>query len=268
VARALVWPITAYFWCSAPRVRAVSRQFLTRALGQPASQADVFEHLRTFSNNIVDRVYFCANRFGEFDVRYSGFDEPNAILASGRGIVMLGAHLGSFEAMRACIASQPGLRAYMMMDTANSTKITSALKRLNPALADSIIDAGRPDSLIRARQCIEQGAIVGILADRPRSRDAHSAFDFLGAPMSFPHGPLLAALALRAPIYFGVALSRGGNRYELYCDRLCDGSTIPRAERPQAMLDLHRSYASKLDRYARMAPMNWFNFEDVWQIRS
>lgn len=264
-ARILVWPVTAYFWLSAPRVRVVSKQFLSRAFARPAGAADVFEHLRTFSNNVVDRVYFCAGRFAEFDVRFNGYEEPDALVAAGRGFVMLGAHLGSFEAMRACIARRPGLRVYMMMDTANSAKITAALKRISPELAGSIIDAGRPDSLIRAREYIDQGAIVGILGDRARSAETNITVDFLGRPMPLPRGPMQAALALRAPIYFGVALARGGNRYETYFDRLHDGVPIGRGERAQAIVRLAQAYAAKLNQYAKLAPLNWFNFENVWQ---
>jgi predicted LPLAT superfamily acyltransferase len=40
---------------------------------------------------------------------------------------------------------------------------------------------------------------------------------------------------------------------------------IPRRARAAALDALIASYAARLEHYARLAPMNWFNFYDFWQ---
>jgi predicted LPLAT superfamily acyltransferase len=62
-------------------------------------------------------------------------------------------------------------------------------------------------------------------------------------------------------------LYRGGNRYEIRFEPLADFSTLEgltRAEREGLVADATLAYARCLERYAREAPDNWFNFHDFW----
>jgi predicted LPLAT superfamily acyltransferase len=264
VARALLPPIVLYFVAFSRRARAASRAWLARALGRPATLADVYRHYDAFAVTLLDRVYFLTGRWDYFDVRLHGDEALRAIVARGAGCVLLGSHLGSFEALRAAAVFGARWPLAMLMDNANAQKAARAFAAINPALAGMIIEAGEPDSLIRAKAQLDAGALVGILGDRARPGDRTVPCPFFGATMRFPEAPYVIAGVLGAPVVLCFALYRGGRRYDLHFEVFRDPLVLPRGERAAAVPVLAREYAARLEHYARGAPYNWFNFYDVW----
>jgi predicted LPLAT superfamily acyltransferase len=264
VARALLPPIVLYFVAFSRRARAASRAWLARALGRPATFADVYRHFDAFAVTLLDRVYFLTGRWDYFDVRLHGDADLRAIVARGAGCVLLGSHLGSFEALRAAAVFGAHWPLAMLMDNANAQKATRAFAAINPALADMIIEAGAPDSLIRAKARLDAGALLGILGDRARPGDRTVRCPFLGATVRLPESPYVIAGVLGAPVVLCFALYRGGRRYDLHFEVFRDPLVLPRGERAAAVPALAREYAARLEHYARSAPYNWFNFYDVW----
>ncbi len=262
--RALLPPIVLYFLACSRRARAASRAWLTRALGRPATLVDLYRHFDTFAVTLLDRVYFLAGRWDCFDVRLHGDGPLRAIVARGAGCVLLGSHLGSFEALRAAAVFSAHWPLAMLMDNANAQKAARAFAAVNPALAGMIIEAGAPDSLIRAKARLDAGALLGILGDRARPGDRTVPCPFLGATMPFPEAPYVIAGVLGAPVVLCCALYRGGRRYDLHFEVFRDPLVLPRGERATMLPALAREYAARLEHYARSAPYNWFNFYDVW----
>jgi predicted LPLAT superfamily acyltransferase len=264
VARALLPPIVLYFLAFSRRARAASRAWLARALGRPATLADVYRHFDAFAVTLLDRVYFLTGRWDYFDVRLHGDADLRAIVARGAGCVLLGSHLGSFEALRAAAVFGAHWPLAMLMDNANAQKAARAFAAINPALAEMIIEAGAPDSLIRAKARLDAGALLGILGDRARPGDRTVPCPFLGATMRLPEAPYVIAGVLGAPVVLCFALYRGGRRYDLHFEVFRDPLVLARGERAAAVPALAREYAARLEHYARSAPYNWFNFYDVW----
>jgi predicted LPLAT superfamily acyltransferase len=108
--RILLRPITVYFVLFSPSARRASRAYLNRALGRPAGWRDGYRHVFTFASTIHDRIYLLNERFDLFDIRTHGETLVDAALAAGRGAFLMGAHLGSFEVVRAIGRTQPDLR--------------------------------------------------------------------------------------------------------------------------------------------------------------
>jgi predicted LPLAT superfamily acyltransferase len=264
VARVLLPPIVLYFVASSGRARAASRAWLTRALGRPATLGDVYRHYDTFAVTLLDRVYFLSGRWDYFDIRLHGEAALRAIVTRGAGCVLLGAHLGSFEALRAAAVFGAHWPLVMLMDNANARKAARAFAAVNPELSGMIIEAGTPDSLIRAKARLDAGALLGILGDRLRPADIGVPCPFFGADARFPEAPYVIAGVLGAPVVLCFALYRGARRYDVHFEVLRDPLELPRADRAAAIAAAAREYAARLEHYARSAPYNWFNFYDVW----
>ncbi|MGB8436705.1 MAG: acyl-CoA synthetase [Burkholderiales bacterium] len=264
VARAMLYPTVAYFVIFSIRPRRASRAFLARALDRAPTWRDVFRHYHTFASTLLDRVYFLTGRYGDFELRVHGRDSVLALLRRGRGAVMLGSHLGSFEALRAAgaVDSMPDIS--MLMDNANAQKLMRILNQLDPALADSIISLGAPDSLLRAKARIDGGGLVGLLGDRLRPGDRAVPCPFLGATMWFPQSPFVFAALVDAPVVLCYGLHRGDRRYDLHFEVFRERIDLPRARRVEALAELVGEYASRLEHHTLAAPYNWFNFYDTW----
>lgn len=265
VGRLVLYGIATYYVLFAPQARRYSRDYLQRALGRWAEWSDGFKHVFSFASTIHDRIYLLNDRFDLFDIEVIGAEALQASLEKQPGALLIGAHLGSFEVLRAVGRGRAGLKVAMLMYEENARKINTTLEAINPAATQDIIALGRMDSMLQARDRLDQGYLVGMLADRGLGDDVTVDCDFLGEPAPFPVGPFRMAAMLRRPVFFMTGLYLGGNRYQIHFEPLADFSNTPREEREAAMRTAQQHYAERLSHFCRLAPYNWFNFFDFWQ---
>lgn len=269
VSRLILYPIAAYFVLFAPAARRASRDFLRRALGRPARMGDGFRHVLAFASVVHDRVYWLRGQHELFDVRLSGIEHVIGLRQAGRSIVFMGAHFGSFEALRV-LGGRYGLDVRMLMYPDNARMVTQTLAAINPELTESVIALGQPDALLRVHEHMAAGGCVGFLADRTLQEGDGKArlLPFLGDKAAFPQGPLRLAALLRAPVVFMAGMYLGGNQYHLAFEPMADFSHTPAGARSQALDQALQRYVALLEAHCLQAPWNWFNFYDFWNASS
>jgi len=270
LARLVLHPITAYFLAFAPNARRQSTRYLSRALGRPPTLADRYRHVFSFASAVLDRVYLARGRVHDLDLRLEGAPLMDALVAQGQGALLIGAHLGSFEALHAVGASRPGLRVAMAMYPDNARLIHDTLRSIAPQFHLDIIAIGRPSSTLAVRDWLDAGGLVGMLGDRVLGTDGVRSgwveLPFLGQPARFSDGPFRLALLLKRRLVFMVGLYRGGKRYDVRFEPLADFSAPPAdaAARDNLLREAMQAYVSRLEGLCREAPYNWFNFYDFW----
>jgi len=262
--RWLLYPMALYYLAFAPRARRASRAFLGRALARKAGAGDVLRNFHTYAATLHDRIYLLCGRFENLDMSIDGAPQLDAILARGRGCILLGSHLGSFEALRALGGRNQRYPINIVMYEGATQKVSGVLNSLAPDLKARVITPGRPDTMLRIKECLERGEVVGILGDRPFGSEKSSLCPFLGAPARFPHGPFRLAMALEAPVVLFFGLYQGGSRYQICLEVLAERAAAERGERAEAAARWVERYVRRLEHYARAAPYNWFNFYDFW----
>ena len=265
--RLCLYLITPYFTLVRGPEREASRTYLSHALGRKASLWDVLRHVHTFAATILDRVFLLGGRIDAFDVDVHGLDDLHRALDQGRGVLLFGSHLGSFEVLRVLARRRPEYTIRVVLDKGQSPVMTQLLDELNPEIAAGVIDAGQdgPSIVMAIHQACNEGALVALLVDRVRGDEPTLAAPFLGQDAPFPTAPWLIAAALKVPVLLGFGLYRGGNRYELVFEPFADVVEVPRGRRASALAALIRRYASRLETFTRAAPYNWFNFYDFWR---
>ncbi|MFI4914670.1 MAG: acyl-CoA synthetase [Steroidobacterales bacterium] len=267
VARWILYVTAAYFFIFAPGPRRHMRTYLRRALGRTPTALDRYRLLLSFASCVHDRIFFMDDRFELFDVSVEGEQLVDEILRTGRGAVLMGGHMGSFEVVRSLARRAPGLGVAVLMYEANARKMTTLLAAVNPSQRPEIISVGHIDAMLRARARLDAGAFIGMLGDRSLANDAAVAVDFLGHPAQMPLAPMRAAALLRAPVVFMLGLYRGANRYHVVFEPLADFSDVARAQRDAAVGAAVARYAALLEKHCRLDPYNWFNFYDFWGRR-
>jgi len=265
VARGVLHLIALYFLLFAPASRRASSTYLQRALGRPARWRDLYRHFFTFAATIHDRVYLVNRRFDMFDIDVYGVEPLRKLLAEGNGLFLIGAHLGSFEAIRALGRKHTELRVAMVMHEDNAKKINAMLTAINPEAVQDIIGLGHVDAMLKVSERLDDGCMVGMLADRSIGNDTLYPVQILGANTTLPAGPFRMAALLQRPVVFMTGLYLGGNHYAIHFDVLADFSAVARGQRDSAVQAAISRYAALLDRYCREAPYNWFNFYDFWR---
>ena len=268
VARLCLYPITLYFFFRRGYERRVSYAFLERAFGRKATAWEVMRHIHRFAGTILDRIYLLSDRYSRFDVGVHGLEELVSRLKPDRGVLLLGAHVGSFEALRVLAAERPDVRVCALLDTQKTPAMTELLHALNPGVAKNVIDASRPGTeiVLALGEALAAGALVTLLADRAREHEETIVVDFMGSPAPFPAAPFLIGSLLKVPLVMCIGMYRGGNRYDLYFEALADELVLPRVSRKTALRSFVQHYATRLEHYVRQDPYNWFNWHDFWKI--
>jgi predicted LPLAT superfamily acyltransferase len=264
VGRALLYPICAYFLLFSGHARAASRDYLRRVLGRAPSWRERFRHYHCFAGQILDRVHFLTDDPGAFDCSIEGQEVFDAAIARGRGVLLIGAHLGSFEVMRVAALARSPVRLRVLMHEQNAEKLTSVLTPLNANLGRQIIALGRPQTMLEVRDALGAGEVVGLLADRVVTGDRVHRCEFFGQPASFAEGPFILAAAVSVPVVLFSAVQTNGRRYRIRFEAFADRVELPRDAREAALQRTCERYAAWLEARCREAPYNWFNFYDFW----
>ncbi len=263
--RAVLHAIAAYFVLFAPASHAASRDYLGRVLQRPVRWSDIYRHFFSFASTIHDRVYLLNQRFDLYDITIHGESLMRKCVADGKGVFLIGAHMGSFEVIRALGRNHAGLKVAMAMYEENARKINDMLAAINPDAQQDVIGLGKVDSMLKINDCLNAGTLVGMLADRTLGGDMTRSVTLLDSQADLPLGPFRMAAILRKPVIFMTGLYLGGNRYEIHFDELADFSVLQHGQR-QAAIDIAMTrYAALLETYCRHAPYNWFNFFNFWR---
>jgi predicted LPLAT superfamily acyltransferase len=263
ITRLLLLPICAYFLAFSPEATRASGNYLARALGRKPGLRDVWRHYHSFASVVLDRVYLLNDQMGLFDLHVEGEEIVQGVARESGGCLLFGAHLGSFEILRALGRRQHTLSVSLAMYEENARKISAALNAINPDLSMEVISLGQPTSMLDIRRALEEGHAVGVLADRSLTSEEQVKLPFLGGAAAFPIGPFRMAALLRCPVVLMVGLYRGGGRYEVHFERLPDMDLGP-GRRADAVAQTMQAYAARIEHYCRIAPYNWFNFYEFW----
>jgi len=262
--RLLLHPICFYFFISSRATHKVLRKYFQRVLGRKTGLRDIYRHYHSFASTILDRIYFASGRYDLFDIEQHGTKIIRDCAERHQGCILLGSHLGSFEAMRSMGVIMGNLPIRVLMYEENAEKMRQITREICPEMADTIISIGPPESMLQVKEYLDEGGMVGILGDRVVSNDKAVKCNFLGHSAMFPVGPILLAATLKVPVVLCFGLYLGANRYQLHLELLGDRIQVSRENRASDLQYWVQQYASRLEHYCRKAPYNWFNFYDYW----
>lgn len=267
--RLLLYPISLYFFIVVGDSRKASAAYLSRVLGRKARWYEIFKHFTVFAGVLLDRVYFLLNRADYFDIEVMRDDyDAQTDAARAGGVFVMGAHMGSFEAVRLVSRKREELKLVLLMYEENARKIGALMAAINPQAQQEIVPLGNLSAMLTVKDRLEEGGIVGILADRTLGHERNFPITFLGETAYFAVGPFRMAAMMRKPVFLMVGMYRGGNRYEINIEKIADFSDGENGERrnsQQAIDAAIIAYVGRLEHFARLAPYNWFNFYDFWQ---
>ncbi len=266
VARAFLRPIVLYYVLTHRVARRASRHFLQR-ISAASGWSDVYRHFLRFAEVNLDRIFLLRGRLDHFDVPPGvGHGHLTRLARERRGAILLGAHLGSLDAMRT-LGGAENLPLHAVVHTGNGRRMAAFMEKLNPALAGRMLEVtpGGIGALLQIKELIDGGQLVAMLGDRVGFNEKNVTVDFLGQPARFPTGAYLLSAMCRCPIYLTFGLYTPPNRYAFYCEPfLEEGLVLPRGDRDRLLHEQAQRFARRLEHYCRQAPFNWFNFYDFW----
>lgn len=268
VACVLLVPIVIYFVLTGGKSRRASRDYFSK-LKKADNKApeptllQVYRHHLDFAETLLERALLWQGKLEGF--RFSG--KGKELLEQHGGRVLLGAHFGSFDALR-ILAGEMKCVVNVVMYRAHAMRINEFLQKLNPDTNMRVVELipGDAEGILKLKNCVERGEHVAMLADRvaPGGKQRISKAKFLGCDAPFPEGPWHIASILACPVMFVSAARVGPRRYEVTVEGLAD-----RIERRPEFLAAHiQEFAGRLETLCRTYPTQWFNFYDFWNSES
>ncbi len=265
-ARAFLPFVALYYTLFHRTARRASADWIRRVRGlEHVSRRAIYTHVLRFAQVTVDRLFFIRRQMWRFDIRRHGEPWFKEIRSSDHGVIMLLAHLGSFEVMRAR-AETGSLPVNILGYFGNARMINNALRQLDSRWQGNLIEItpGRVDFVLEVKNRIGRGEHVAIMGDRAGLGGDSVEVDFMGAPARFPAGVYVLAAALRCPVYLFLAVHTPPNRYDIHCEPFAERIVLPRKARLEGARRYAQQYARRLEHYGRAHPDNWFNFYDFW----
>jgi predicted LPLAT superfamily acyltransferase len=272
----VLWGIAIYFQLFHRAVGRGSRQYLERVWSSCVGRASlrrepgpmlVLRHIHSFAVSLYDRLVVWGGALDSYHVDHDGSEKIFELADQGRGALLLGAHLGSFE-MLWFLSREYDLAVNVVVYHQNAQRINRFFDSISPGVHVRAI--GLDPTSVRAafeiKACIDRGEFVVILADRVGPGPGGRAADamFLGKTATFPLGPFLLAGALGCPVLMALCVRTAMGRYQTVLRPLRDAGRIHRSERDKCATELMGQYVSVLETYCERYPLEWFNYFEFW----
>jgi phosphatidylinositol dimannoside acyltransferase len=181
----------------------------------------------------------------------------DAGLASGRGVIMVGAHMSAFEFMLLTLTDRgyPGL-ALAAADSTGSYRVQNEIRRRHGLDVQPIDRA----SLRMAIERLRQGKLVMTGVDRPDA--AGRPLRLFGRQAQLPVGPARLALRTGAMLVAGLCRSDGPHRYR----GMGIGQIDPRhfEGRADGITDLAQTILELFEPELRARPQEWLMYFPLW----
>jgi predicted LPLAT superfamily acyltransferase len=271
--RLCLWPVAFVYWACGGGARRASLQYLQRierthhVLGRAPNAFDTLRHFVSFGETLLDKLLAISGRYGFDRVQVEGREALQAQLRSGRGAMIVTAHVGCLELCRA-LAERDGqdLALTVLVHTLHAQRFNRLLQRLDPAGRVRLLQVSEVDAstAVTLADCIERGELVAIVGDRVPVRASKTvSLPFLGVEAPFPVGAYVLASLLKCPLFF-MGCVRQGRSHLVRFERLAEQVTLPRAQREGALRAIAMTYVQRLEALLQRAPFDWFNFFAFW----
>jgi predicted LPLAT superfamily acyltransferase len=275
-ARLLLYPVVGYFFITGSVARRASQDYfarLQRFAGEGAGTprpgwATSFRHMMAFAESALHKFAAWMGRGDSLNVTFPDRARLDALIANGKGALLIGAHLGNLEMTRALASDERLVAVNAVVYSEHAPAFQRVIAAVNPEYAVNLIHVARigPETSIALKEKVERGELLVIVGDRtpPAENGRVCRVDFLGAPADFAQGPFMLGALLECPVYLFFCL-REGDGYRMYLEPFAERVRLPRKDRDAALLEYVRRYARRLEEHCLRCPYQWFNFYDYWR---
>jgi predicted LPLAT superfamily acyltransferase len=261
----LTVPCAVYFSFASPDVPA-TMDFHRRVFGELPwwkRRWLVFKHFLSFGLAIIDRTAILAGRTKEYSFSFDGEHHVHKALAEGRGVLLLTAHIGNWEAAGQLLARLDVTINVTGFDN-ETTEIRSLLAQSSKAKFRLLPLTGSPTDAIPLVAALRRGEIVAMLGDRHYGSPSASA-PFFGGTAAFPIGAYVLAAIANAPLVTVFNLREPGGHYRFFGFPAQHPKMPPHDQRDAYLKKCAAEFAQNLEMILKRDPLQWYNFYPFWE---
>lgn len=195
-------------------------------------------------------------------VRFEGLDKIDAAMKTGRGVIILGAHIGNWE-LYAQGGALHGFPVHVIGRKANVNLLNNYMVRIRECHGNRVIL--RTNAMRRILKILQEGKAIGVMCDQRGSTSRGLIIDFLGQPA--PTSPALARIILKSG---AVVLTSFGYRNPDQTHTLTIGGPLTfdmNQDAENNVLHITEHYIKALEDFIRLHPDQWLWMHRRWMSR-
>lgn len=234
-----------------------------RGLGVMRSVCELYAHYYVFGQTLIDRLAMRSGFADRYHYQFDNYTRFLEVLNSGQGVVMIGAHVGCWEA-GAAFFGHYGKKINIVMFDAEHQQIKEVIEADTELASDYKIIAVNQnaiEAMIQIKVALNGGEYICFNGDRFVDVAGTHEVMLLGAPASLPLGPFRIAAKCGVPVVFYYAMRESRRSYRFIFEEPVSGPVLKEGE-------LLEQYAHSLEELLARYPRQWFNFYDFWNDRA
>ena len=185
-----------------------------------------------------------------------GWEVMEAVMAQGKGAVLVTGHIGNWELAGAYVAARGvpldaiarGMANPLFEEWLNQTREEMGMVVVHDS-----------DAVRRTPRSLRGGRAVAFVADQGVRGLASTFVPFFGRPAKTPRGAAVFALRFEVPVLFVVALRKPNGRYRIVVERIEVAETGDKDKDVDAIV---ARFTQLLEKWVRAVPAQYF-----WQHR-
>lgn len=264
----LLYPVVACYALFSRLARRRAGYYLQRRFLQSGGLVRLghcYRLLLGLGKALVDRAVVGIRGPQDLDIKLGGREELIRLRDENRGLIMMTAHVGCWQAAMAALGFlQRPVNLLMRRDESDIDR--HYFEHAGSDCPYRIIDpSGYLGGTLEMLGALKQGEIVCVMGDRLLGSEKNTAVtEFLGAPAPLPFSAYKIAAATGAPVAVFFTWKDGPDSYRLQLARTI---RVPQlAGRSAATFaPFVAEFAAALEEFCRQHPYQFFNFYDMWQ---
>lgn len=219
---------------------------------------------RNFGKYVIDFIHFPSITREEVTqrLRFEQWDELNACLSSGRGVIVATIHFGVWDLGAASMAAY-GYPVHAIVETFPYARMNDLVQGSRAKLGMTVIGRGRMGPAVF--KALRRGELLALLVDVASAEETGLRVDFFGAPALV--SPAAARIALRTGAWVVPAVVLRGPHDDVEIRPVLDMSLrdfTPTGDEARDVGELMRLIMASLERTIRQYPDQWFIFRRLW----
>lgn len=195
-------------------------------------------------------------------VTFSGLEHINKVMAAGKGMLLLTAHLGNWELMALAWALKSGRSCHVIARPLDYAPINRIMNEIRSATGNRVVD--KDDSQALIRQLLQGKESIGILLDQNASWYEGVYVPFFGKLACTNKGLALFALRYNTPVLPVFNYPRKDGRYEIMIEPPMD--LIRSGDVTEDIMVNTERFNRVIEKHIRISPQSWFWVHRRWRI--
>lgn len=227
----------------------------------------LYKNYYVFGQTILDKVALLAGVKTKFTVDHEGGDILDKIAATGKGGILISAHIGNWE-IAGQLLNRLNTTFNILMYENERENIKQYMDGVQTKKNVNIIAIkdGELGHIIELHNAFARNELVVLHGDRFREGVKTYEETFLGKKANFPAGPFIMAAKFAVPVTFVFAVKETSTHYHFFATEPIQlKRTRSEAQTDEAAQGLLKNYLAEFEKMVHRYPEQWFNYYAFWK---